>query len=293
VEVILSGVLGFCMGVRRAVELAVEESQRSADSGFPVYTFGSLIHNPKVLASLKSCGVETWQDTSDISSVKLENCSVIIRAHGISPSAEKELAGRGCRIVDATCPKVKASQLRVKELSQEGYSLFLAGDAEHAEIKSIIGYADASAFCTVVANADEAKNAADSLYKTNSGAKTALLGQTTISQDEYDNIGEAIKKYFPNLKIEKTICAATNERQKALRELLTKVDAVIIAGGRESANTRHLLAIAQESGKPCALAESSADIPENFYTYKTVGISAGASTPDSVIAEIEKRLCGG
>jgi 4-hydroxy-3-methylbut-2-enyl diphosphate reductase len=123
-----------------------------------------------------------------------------------------------------------------------------------------------------------------------SGIKTALIGQTTISEEEYRSIGEAIKKYFPALEIIETICAATRERQDALRELLDKVDAVIIAGGKESANTRRLLAIAEKQGKPCALSESAADIPAGFAAFQTVGLCAGASTPDTVIDEIEDAL---
>ncbi|MCL2759580.1 MAG: 4-hydroxy-3-methylbut-2-enyl diphosphate reductase [Treponema sp.] len=285
-KVVRAKILGFCMGVRRAVELTSAEANASASSGSAVFTLGSLIHNPKVLNDLEKRGVKALNELPET----CENCSVIIRAHGINPAAENDLRSRGCRIVDATCPKVKMSQLKTRELSGAGYSLFLAGEAHHAEIEGILGYVDAAAFCMVVSGADEAQNAAAELYKVNSGAKAALLGQTTISEDEYSNIANEIKKYFPSLEIAKTICAATTERQQALRELLLETDAVIIAGGRESANTRRLLAIAKESGKPCALTESSDEIPLEFFNFKTVGLCAGASTPDILIDEIEAVL---
>ena len=313
--VIRSKVLGFCMGVRRAVELAAAEAER----GVPVYTIGSLIHNPGVLSDLKKLGVQALGETPE----NMENRSVIIRAHGIEPRVEDDLRGRGARIVDATCPKVKASQLKAESLSRAGYCLFLAGEGKHAEITGILGYSargyaeaadatdangagNAGACSFIVNNAAEAQAAAKKLLNERPEAKTALIGQTTISEEEYRAIGEEIKKYFPALEIVQTICAATADRQQALREMLPDVDAVLIAGGRESANTQRLLAIAgaaasghsrgsssgnpREGGKPCALVESAGEIPAEFKTYRTVGLSAGASTPDSVIDEIEKEL---
>jgi len=291
--IIRARVLGFCMGVRRAVELTVSQAKKAAEEGSAVYTLGHLIHNPHVLADLEKQGVITLnQDALEQIGKKGKNCGVIIRAHGISPQAEEKLRGMECKITDATCPNVKKNQLKTQELSRAGYSLFLAGESAHAEIEGITGYASSAPFCKAVINTQQAREAAAALQKTNANAKTALIGQTTISQDEYRSIGNEIKKYFPDLEIVNTICAATAERQQALREILNKVDAVIIAGGKESANTRRLLAIAQESGKPCAMVEQVDEIPKEFYGYKTVGISAGASTPDSLIDEIESALAG-
>jgi len=271
------------MGVRRAVDMAVE----AADSCSRVYSLGPVIHNPEVLSVLESRGVTSINE-SELPET-LENCSVIIRAHGISPKTENELYNRRCRIIDATCPKVKASQLKAGELASAGYFLFLAGEGGHAEIKGILGYAK-DGFCITVECAEQAEREAAGLYKAHGSIKTALLGQTTISEDEYSAVSEAIKRYFPDLKIINTICAATAERQKSLRELLNHVEAVVIAGGKESANTRRLLLIAQESGKPCVLAEDAGEIPDSYKNFKTVGLCAGASTPDSVIDNIEREL---
>jgi 4-hydroxy-3-methylbut-2-enyl diphosphate reductase len=296
VKVIRAGVLGFCMGVRRAAELACAEAEKSGR----VFTFGPLVHNPRVLETLKSRGVEIIDENRLPRNINGE--TFIIRAHGISPQAEAELRRRGGRIIDATCPKVKASQLKARALAAAGYGLFLAGEAGHAEIIGVRGYAASAGgvrtFCVVVGNAAEAEKAAAGLsvagpFPAETGAKPALIGQTTISEEEYRAIGDAIKKYFSGLEIIETICAATRERQDALRELLDKVDAVIIAGGKESANTRRLLSIAREHGKPCALSESAADIPPGFAAFQTVGLCAGASTPDTVIDEIERALTAG
>jgi len=281
-KIIRSEVLGFCMGVRRAVELATAEADRHAA---PVYTLGPLIHNPAVLADLESRGVKVL----DVLPQRIEGC-VIIRAHGIRADVEEKLRSAGCRVVDATCPRVKASQIKAEELAFLGYSLFLAGTPEHAEIEGIVGYTKSASFRVVVSGPLDAEREALRLYRKNNDAKTALLGQTTISEDEYLKIGEAIKICFPNLEIINTICPATAERQQALRELLSRVEAVIIAGGKESANTRRLLAIAEESGKPCALVENPKEIPVSFRSFETIGLCAGASSPDSVIAEIEEAL---
>jgi 4-hydroxy-3-methylbut-2-enyl diphosphate reductase len=285
-RVIRADVLGFCMGVRRAVELAQAEAAR----GGKVCTLGPLIHNPRVLEDLQKRGVEILDEENIPAS--LQNTAVIIRAHGVSPAIEARLWERGGRVIDATCPRVKMSQLKAQSLAEAGYSLFLAGEERHAEIAGIRGYAAAAPFCAVVGNAAMAETAAASRFSALPDAETALIGQTTISAEEYRATGEAIKQFFPRLEIAQTICAATAERQNSLRRLLGQVDAVIIAGGKESANTRRLLAIAAESGKPCALAETAAGIPAEFAVWKTVGICAGASTPDAVIDEIEQALRG-
>jgi 4-hydroxy-3-methylbut-2-enyl diphosphate reductase len=283
-EVIRARVLGFCMGVHRAVKLATAEADNKGLSG-QVYTLGPLIHNPKVLSDLKNRGIEILDEPFP----NLKNCSVIIRAHGIEPHIENDLRGKGANIVDATCPKVKESQLKVKALAEAGFSLFLAGDAAHAEIAGLIGYADKK-FRAVVSSTAEAETAAKDLHKNEKNIKLALVGQTTFSSEEYQKIGEAVKKYFPDLEIVKTICTATQDRQQALRELFGRIEAVIIAGGKESANTRRLFEIARESGLPCVLIEKTAEIPEYFRNFNTVGLSAGASTPDTVIDEITAFL---
>jgi 4-hydroxy-3-methylbut-2-enyl diphosphate reductase len=311
------------MGVRRAVKIACNQlasSQLACNQAEnpAVYTLGPLIHNPNVLEDLKRQGVTILDEAclnpnSQLSTLNsLIGAVVIIRAHGISPKTEAELRKRGAVVVDATCPKVKASQLKAASLAKQGYRLFLAGAESHAEIAGIRGYAQdgwlnrdnadqSRQFLEVVNCAAEAQTSAAKLFAEDSSLcaqsahsslpiKTALLAQTTISAEEYQAIGEAISQYFPGLEIVQTICAATRERQDSLRELLGKTDAVVIAGGKDSANIRRLFAIAQESGKPCAIVETAGDIPPDFFRFETVGLAAGASTPDSVIDEVEKAL---
>jgi 4-hydroxy-3-methylbut-2-enyl diphosphate reductase len=293
-KVLRAKVLGFCMGVRRAVELAEREvlpSPQGSLGGRQYFTLGPLIHNPQVLESLKKKGLEILDEKNLPGD--LPDAVVIIRAHGVSPGLEAALAERGARIVDATCPKVKANQIKARALAEAGYWIFLAGEEDHGEIAGIRGYVDSGkpGFCrAVVGNAADAEAAAEKLYRETPEAKTALVGQSTISPEEYRAIGEGIRKFFPALETADTICGATRDRQEALRELCGRVDAVIVAGGRESANTRRLLAIAQALGKPCWLAEGPDDVPREIAGYETVGICAGASTPDQVIDDIEQAV---
>jgi 4-hydroxy-3-methylbut-2-enyl diphosphate reductase len=248
-----------------------------------VYTMGPLIHNPQALAGLKERGAEVLDEARLPDT--LEGSVVIIRAHGISPPLEAELSRRGARLADATCPKVKASQLKARALFQEGWRIFLAGERRHGEIIGILGYAPD---CIVAADREEAAAAAEALFRASPQAKTALMGQTTIAPELYRAIGEEILQFFPGLRVIDTICGAAP--QNALKELCSRVDAVIVAGGRQSANTRRLLSIAQVRGKPAWLVETSAELPPEIAAYPVVGLSAGASTPDEIIDDIERTL---
>jgi len=270
------------MGVRRAVDMAWRECREDAR----VYTLGPLIHNPSVLKSLAERGI-TVLEPGEISRVP-ENSTVIIRAHGISPAVEEELSQKGLHILDATCPHVKSNQNKGRELSREGFHIFLAGEKEHGEIAGIRGYIEGP--CFVVANPAEAEEAAAELGRNNPTARTALMGQTTISGEEYLAIGEGIKRYFPDLNIVNTICGATGERQSALRELSVQVDGFVIAGGRESANTKRLLSIAESCGKKAWLIEDASGVPDEVSSCSVIGLAAGASTPDSVIDAIEQKI---
>ena len=309
------------MGVRRAVEMAdaaistaATETDVSAEGSLPqgrlpIYTLGPLIHNPHALASLSRRGIkilnESALSTDSPCAESLAGAVVIIRAHGTSPATENLLRELNVNIIDATCPRVKESQNTAFTLAKKGYTVFIAGEKDHAEVKGIYGYVMAASKipCVIAGNPEEAGQEAREL-KQRSGqsdnetipVKTALIGQTTISADEYFAIAEAIKLHFPDLEIKNTICGATKARQKALKELCSLVNTVIIAGGKDSANTRRLLAIAKSCGIPAWLVENASEIPELLLQLPettetiTIGLSAGASTPDSVIDEIEHAL---
>jgi 4-hydroxy-3-methylbut-2-enyl diphosphate reductase len=286
--VIQARVLGFCMGVRRAVEMAEEEASRKSGG---VWTIGPLIHNPQVLDSLRNRGVRILEEGE--LPPDLGGMTVIIRAHGVSPALEDELLNRRAVLVDATCPRVKTNQLKARSLAEAGLFLFIAGEKQHGEVIGLMGYAPGA---RVVSDSEEAAAAATALRLKDPGVKTALIGQTTIGGGEYRVIADAILAVFPDLEIVDSICPATRERQEALRELCFQVDAVIVAGGRSSSNTRRLMDIPLSLGKSAWLAESAAEfIRENGAAaagYRIIGLSAGASTPDSDIAGIEAALAG-
>jgi 4-hydroxy-3-methylbut-2-enyl diphosphate reductase len=289
--------LGFCMGVRRAMEMADAALSQSPGTG-TVYAMGSLIHNSQAMDSLKQRGLVVLEEAKIPED--LHGAPVIIRAHGISPRLENTLTGRGARLIDATCPKVKASQIKAQELCRLGRRVFLAGEGRHAEIIGILGYAPD---CIVVGSPAEAAGAAEKLRRetlSRGGTpKPALIGQTTWDLAEYTAIGEAIRAYFPDLEVCSTICGATKARQDSLRSLCADVDAVLVAGGRESANTRRLLEIARSlsgpggRGKPAWLVETPGEIPSEIGRYDTLGLCAGASTPDALIDAIEEALLKG
>jgi 4-hydroxy-3-methylbut-2-enyl diphosphate reductase len=266
-------------------------AEKEAAGGGPVYTLGPLIHNPQALEHLEALGLGILPQ-GELPPPFPRGGTVIIRAHGVPPETEAEIRARGYRIVDATCPRVKANQLKARALGREGYGIFLAGEESHGELVGIRGYAReaSSRWCETVASGSEAESAAEEILRVHGPEKAALIGQTTISPGEYERIARGIRKHFPHLEIIDTICGATRERQESLGELLGLAEAVIIAGGRNSANTRRLLTIARERGKPSWLVETPGEIPAEVSSYKVVGIAAGASTPDRVIDEIERAL---
>ena len=277
-------VLGYCMGVRRAVEAVYRALAEYPDK--TVYTYGPLIHNPVTMQLLEAKGVQIVNPDKELKPQIMPKSPIIIRAHGISPQKRQELVDCDAIIIDATCPRVIASQFRAAQYAKKGYTVILAGDKNHGEIIGIKGYALSvpNGKCVTVQTALEAE-----AFQYD-GAPTVLIAQTTIKREEYRAIAEILRKKISDLTVLETICSATDERQEALLELVKEVDAVLVIGGKNSANTRRLLQTALDSGKPAWLAESAADIPPEVYRYRTIGLAAGASTPDSSIDMIDKAI---
>ena len=289
--VIRAEVLGYCMGVKMAVA-AVRRALAETPLR-PVYTYGPLIHNEAALEGLKALGVEALPSLSQgeeagDSSVNLPDDfagrSVVIRAHGIPPLELSLLKARNCRIVDATCPRVLSSQRLAAKFAAEGAAVILAGDRLHAEIAGIAGFAPG---CAVLENAADAERFVRSCAPLE---RAALIGQTTIRQAEYDAIAKILAARIPRLAVCPTICPATEERQAALARLAAVADGILVIGGKSSANTKRLFAAAQALGKSAWLIESARELPAEVSSIKCVGLAAGASTPDDVIDEVEKRL---
>lgn len=276
-EIIRAAVLGFCFGVRRAVELA----EKACSENRKVYSLGPLIHNESALKALEEKGLCTVLE-ENLESIP-EDSIVIIRAHGVAPSVVEKLDKKNCKIIDATCPRVKASQKMVEKYTSGNDFVVISGDKNHGEMIGIAGYAGKNFI--QIQNSKEAEQ-----VEINSDVNVILMSQTTFSIKEFENIQKIIQAKFKNTAVMNTICPATNERQSALFDLCKKVDGVLVIGGKASANTKRLYQTAVQNCKYAAHIQSKADIPQEFYSLKTIGITAGASTPDSIICDVEAAL---
>lgn len=301
-----AAVLGRCMGVRRAVGLALKTAAAEQKTGRRVYTLGPLIHNPQAVADLESRGIHALaKDEGD-----LGDSVVIIRAHGVPPELRESFEARGAEIVDATCPRVIASQRKAEDYAKRGYQVVIAGDRDHGEVTGLSGYAQKGArgsprpnriAVSIVASAAEAAAAELS-------PPLALIAQTTIKDAEYQAIRKVLADRLglpgsladsagtraeAGLVVVDSICPATGERLAALERLAGEVDAIVVVGGRNSANTARLFSTASAFGKPAWLIETAAELPAEAFGYARVGVTAGASSPDEVVDEVEAALRSG
>ncbi|OQY37143.1 MAG: 4-hydroxy-3-methylbut-2-enyl diphosphate reductase [Spirochaetaceae bacterium 4572_7] len=272
-EVILAETLGFCGGVKKAVNLMYKTVKNSNNT--LIYMEGPIIHNRIVIEELEEKGVQLLNKDHDIKGAK-----VVVRAHGVSPEVHEDIINRGAEVVDGTCPIVLASQIQISKHAADGYFVVIAGDKGHAEVIGLVGHAKDRVL--VVGSVEDLKGYTFPL-------KTLLISQTTFSKPEFYKIEEALKRVCPSLKSLCTICGATKERQDAVITLAKKVDALIVVGGLTSSNTKRLKLAAQQYTDTW-LIESAADIPKEIVNYSVVGVSAGASTPDSVISEVVEKL---
>lgn len=276
-----------CMGVRRADELARRAAQEAANKGARVFTYGPLIHNPQAVAELDALGVHVLDTTAveDGSAAipDLNDAVVVIRAHGASLAAISRMRELGSKIIDATCPRVIKSQRLARHYEKLGWQVVLVGDPRHGEIAGILGH---TSNAIVV---DGPKSALETARKLKD-RPCALIAQTTIRQEDYDKVIEVFQANVPTITAEKTICPATRERQQALVELCGQVDAVLIVGGKNSENTKRLYASAIDCGKPAWHIETASEITAEMARYERIGITAGASTPDFIVDQIQEVL---
>ena len=271
-DILLAKHLGFCMGVKKATEAVyslIEKGEKEK-----IFTFGPLIHNRLVLDYLEKKGVGIIDDPEDADGV------VVIRAHGIHPDIRKKLETKKIELIDATCPRVLNSQKKVREASEKGMSVIIVGDKDHGEVQGIAGYAKN---VYVIENKAESEKIAITL-------PALLISQTTYGKEEYDSISAILTARFPGIEIADSICPATSERQKALIDIAGKVDAIIVIGGKNSANTVRLYETALKMGKKVWHIEKENEIPDEVKKFSKIGITAGASTPDWVIKEVADKL---
>lgn len=272
IEIRLAETAGFCMGVKRAVDMVLDMAQHKGTR--KIYTFGPLIHNPQTVDLLRRRGIIPAEDLDGIE----EGTTVIIRAHGISPRERETLKKKGVLIIDATCPRVGRVQSIIKKHAAQDYRIVIVGDAEHPEVNGLLGYAGSSGI--VVCGLEDVE-------RLPAMEKVCVVAQTTQSLDEYRIIVEKIRERVPETVVFDTICDSTEKRQAEIKELACEMDAVFIVGGRNSANTRRLAQISEDMGTPTFHIETAGEIREvPLHKYNRIGISAGASTPNWIIEHV-------
>lgn len=272
-SVVRADVLGFCMGVRRAMDRV--ENALSRNSRDKIQTYGPLIHNPQVLEELSKRGVTRIDSPGEFT-----DGTVVIRAHGVPPQTREELERGGAALVDGTCPRVTRSMKLVEKSGKKHWNIILVGDPQHGEVKAVAGYADNTLVISTKEEAEQLQLSGPSL----------VIAQTTTSAEEYARIVKILEAKGEELEVVDSICPATRKRQEALKELCGRVDAIVVIGGLNSSNTKRLHQLALSYGKPSWHIETTEQLPEEIKEYPLIGITAGASTPDRIIDEVEQYI---
>jgi len=273
-KIIVAKTAGFCMGVRRAVEMVLDASKKNKGS---IYTFGPLIHNPQVLKILEEKGIHVIDEIP-----KKGSGTVLIRAHGIPPDKAEQLRNAGFNVIDATCPRVIKVQTIIKNHAKKGYASIIVGDRDHAEVIGLLGYAGEKK--VVIGSMED-------LNKIPLFEKAIIVAQTTQNTHFFQEVKTWFRAHHPSYQIFDTICGSTEKRQNEVKGLSQTVDAVIVVGGYTSGNTQRLYEIAQRSGKPSFHVEDESQLDLSSLRHaKAIGITAGASTPNWVIRRIYRSL---
>ena len=259
------------MGVKRAVDIVLDIARHKSDE--TIYTYGPLIHNPQTIDVLRKRGIIPVDDINEMT-----DGIVIIRAHGISPEERHRLREKNLTIIDATCPKVARVQSIIKKHADQGDRVVIVGDREHPEVIGLNGYADGTA-SLVEKDAD--------VESIPSAHRLCVVAQTTQSRERFERIVARIRERFSDISVFNTICDSTEKRQAEIRNLASEMDAVVIVGGKNSANTCRLAEIAREYGTPTYHVETAEELDVfDVCRHHMIGVSAGASTPNWIISGV-------
>ena len=264
---------GYCWGV----DLAMYMVDKALDGDKPpVCTLGPIIHNPRTIESLAAKGLEVADTIADV-----ESGTVILRAHGVAPEVVEEAKAKGLGIVDATCPFVKRSQQKAKSLVDDGYDLIVIGESTHPEVISILGHAGGG---TVVESADE-------VPELKRRRRVGVVVQSTRNPELAKKVVGEICERFPEVKVYMTICNVTYQRQQEAMELSKECDAMVVVGGRNSANTKKLASVCEREGTTTFLVESADELCAEWFEGRgSAGVVTGASTPHEVVEEVCEAL---
>ncbi len=278
VEVIRAETAGFCMGVDLALnklDSLIEKNERGS-----IYILGPIIHNPQVLEDYEKQGVTTADSPDQIP----ENAYVVIRAHGVPQTVEEELRKRGVNVIDATCPKVKKAQLLIKKNTEDDRVLLLYGEDSHPEVKGLLSYAPSGTHLfDSIEELEAIELAPDKKY--------CLAAQTTQDRSVYEESIKYLESKGLDFVTLNTICDATRQRQDEAITLSSEVDHMIVVGGRISGNTRRLVQVVETAGTKCTHVEVADELPlDELKNKKTIGLTAGASTPKRLVDGIQQIL---
>ena len=280
-EVIRAKTAGFCFGVKRAVDTVYEQLEKASEST-TIYTYGPIIHNEEVVKDMKQKGVIVLQSEAELDA--LTEGTVIIRSHGVEKAIYDKLNAQGIKIVDATCPFVKKIHNIVQKESINGNYIIIVGNPQHPEVEGIRGWAGTKA--TVV----QTKEDIDKL-KIPENEKVCVVSQTTFNYNKFKELVEIILKKSYDVSVLNTICNATKERQTEAQHIAEEVDAMIVIGDKHSSNTQKLFEICKNACKDTYYIQTLDDLDMNqLGSVETVGITAGASTPNNIIEEVQNNV---
>ena len=271
---------GFCFGVKRAVDTVYEQAKKEKE---PIYTYGPIIHNEAVVEDLEKRGVIVIHSVEELRTAK--KGTVITRSHGVEKAVYEEIKKLGHTIVDATCPFVLKIHKIVEKYSLEGYHIVIIGNSSHPEVLGICGWCDPGR-TTVIETVAEAEE-----FAVSDQSRICIVAQTTFNNNKFKELVEIIQKKGYNINVLNTICNATEERQTEARRIAGEVDAMIVIGGRHSSNTQKLFEICKNECENTYYVQTYKDLDlSEFNSVDNVGITAGASTPNNIIEEVQKNV---
>lgn len=302
VEVVRAAEMGFCMGVRRAVQIMESEVR----PGEPVFSVGEIVHNPHVVRSLERVGVhqlpgpdEVDGDIGRATAAAVQRGRIAITAHGVGERVIEELERSGLEIVDTTCPIVTRAQRYAQKFVREGWHVLVFGDPGHKEVRGIMGWtldASGTTRATIVSSA-ELGDLRRVIQEFPGGFpnKIGVMAQTTHKIEDFArfvaNVMLLQRDHNFELHVVNTLCHATTAQQEAAAMLARQVPVMIVVGGRKSANTRHLAEVCREQGARAYHVEGPDELEASWFAgISRVGLTAGASTPDYSIDDVERRI---
>lgn len=275
-EILLATDMGFCWGVRRAIDILEKATEERGE----IISLGPIVHNPQVVRELEDKGVRASNQPQNDNSLP-----VAITAHGAGPEVVQEARARGAEVIDTTCPIVTRSQRWAKKMAEAGFTVIVFGDARHREVKGVLGWAGSHGLAL-----QDGDPIPDDLP-----SRLAIISQTTQSPQRFaDFVSRLMREHvdaISELRVINTLCDVTSSQQAAASDLAEEVDLMLVVGGHNSANTKHLLEVCREKRTNTYHVESAAEVKAEWLKgCNKVGITAGASTPDSTVEAVVRHI---